>query len=224
MSHRTLRRLLLLVLLAGSAQAATLYKWVDADGRVHYTDQPPAPGAKVTEARAAPSSAASGGADATLPYALRTPAARYPVTLYSSPECDACGAARAHLAARGVPFSEKLLKTTADVDAFRQLGFAREAVPALAVGREKTVGFEAEGWNRLLDAAGYPKTSLLPAGWKPAAAQPLAGERKAAATRAPDVVFTEPAGGEQPPFLPRRPVPAAAPSAAPAAPTTSIRF
>ncbi len=214
MSHRTLRRSLLLVLLAGSAQAATLYKWVDADGRVHYTDQPPAPGAKVTETRAAPSSSASGGADTTLPYALRTPAARYPVTLYSSPECDACGAARAHLAARGVPFTEKLLKTTADVDAFRQLGFAREAVPALSVGREKTVGFEAEGWNRLLDAAGYPKTSVLPAGWKPAAAQPLAGERKAAATRAPEVVFNEPVDNEQPPFLARRPVPAAAPPAA----------
>ena len=36
--------LIILMLLAGMASAAGIYKWVDSDGTVHYTDQPP-PGA-----------------------------------------------------------------------------------------------------------------------------------------------------------------------------------
>lgn len=39
-----MQKIILLALLAGfclTAQAEQLYKWVDADGKVHYTDQPP---------------------------------------------------------------------------------------------------------------------------------------------------------------------------------------
>lgn len=41
-----MRRALLLALIATVATAGDLYRWVDAEGRVHYTDSPP-PGIKV---------------------------------------------------------------------------------------------------------------------------------------------------------------------------------
>lgn len=41
---------LILSLLAGSAQAATVYRWVDEDGKVHYSDSP-RPGAERIELR-----------------------------------------------------------------------------------------------------------------------------------------------------------------------------
>ncbi len=39
---------LLAALLAGGAVAAQVYKWKDADGKMHYSDTPPPAGAKVT--------------------------------------------------------------------------------------------------------------------------------------------------------------------------------
>jgi hypothetical protein len=35
-----------LLLSAGTCLAGPLYRWVDSDGRVHYSDQPPPPSAK----------------------------------------------------------------------------------------------------------------------------------------------------------------------------------
>jgi glutaredoxin len=110
-------------------------------------------------------SAAPAG-DGRLPYPLRVAAARYPVTLYTSRDCGVCDSARAHLTQRGIPFAEQSLRTEADVQTFKRLGFTEQSVPALAVGREKTGGFDPQGWDQLLDAAGYPKTSMLPRGWQ----------------------------------------------------------
>jgi len=39
---------LLSALLAGAAVAGQIYKWKDADGKIHYSDAPPPAGAKVT--------------------------------------------------------------------------------------------------------------------------------------------------------------------------------
>jgi hypothetical protein len=169
--------ILLLSLLAASANAAT-YKWIDADGRVTYGDRPPSASARpMNEAAAAPNAEAPG--DGRLPYALRTAAARFPVVIYTAKDCAACAAGRDHLQRRGIPFSERVLRTQADVDALLARGFAEALVPALSVGRERASGFEGGGWDALLDAAGYPKSSMLPKGWRPAAPEPLAGERGA---------------------------------------------
>jgi Domain of unknown function (DUF4124) len=50
-----MRRLLLLaLLLAAPPASAVLYKWVDQDGKVHYSDQPPPGGAKKSGVLKAP--------------------------------------------------------------------------------------------------------------------------------------------------------------------------
>ncbi len=164
---------------------AAQYKWIDDDGKVNYGDRPPttqvrmlaSPG-KGTSVAAAPPSA-----DSVLPVALKTAAARFPVTLYTGRDCAPCGQARAHLAKRGIPYSEKTITSAADAQAFKKLGFPDLSVPALTVGQERQSGYEAGAWDGLLDLGGYPKASLLPPDFKGANPEALAGEKPGPAGR-----------------------------------------
>lgn len=72
--------LLILLTLASASALAGLNKWVDADGKVHYSDQPPPANAKATTLRS-PSSAKdsateSGAAASSAPAAPKTIAER----------------------------------------------------------------------------------------------------------------------------------------------------
>jgi len=152
-----------LAMLPGFAQAQ--YKWIGADGRVNYSDLPPPPEHRRvlrTPGGAVHADAASGG-DLRLPYALRSAVLRYPVVLYTGDDCPPCEQGRSLLSKRGVPFTEKRIQTGADARAFEALGFGESGLPALSVGASKMVGFESTRWDQALDAAGYPKSSMLPA-------------------------------------------------------------
>jgi hypothetical protein len=139
-----------------SAQSAPLYRWVDIDGKVHYTDQPPPPSAarKVEE-----KTLGTPAADVVqLPYASRLAAKNFPVTLYNSGCGEACTKAREHLTKRGVPFNEKDAGTP-EVQAELMKLIGTLEVPVLAVGTvTRLKGYEPGAWNAALDEAGYPKS------------------------------------------------------------------
>lgn len=140
-----------------SAQSASLYRWVDIDGKVHYTDHPPPPSAarKVEEK----SIGTPPADDGPLPYASRLAAKNFPVTLYNSGCGEACTKAREHLTQRGVPFNEKDAGTTEVQAELKKLIGALE-VPVLAVGTvTRLKGYESGAWNAALDEAGYPKSA-----------------------------------------------------------------
>lgn len=170
-----------------SPDAHAQFKWVDSSGRVNYSDRPPAPGEPRSALAAAAGKSASGTAaaastgDAALPWALRSATTRYPVVLYTTAECDPCELARQHFAQRGVPYVEKRVETAADLLAFKSLGFANSLFPSASIGPEKLTGYEEIGWNRTLDATGYPKSSMLPANY---AARTVAPMRAASAADA----------------------------------------
>jgi len=171
----------LMVLLA-ALPAQAQYKVIGADGKVTYTDRPPASGKdKVT---AISSRGVSGGAvDVTLPLELRQPVARYPVTLYTiTGTCAPCETARQLLRQRGVPYAEKQVQTPEDSEALERLSGARDA-PTLAIGSQMMRGFAPEVWSSYLDAAGYPRESRLPASYQYAAATPIVERREASAAR-----------------------------------------
>lgn len=242
-----------LVAALSCAPALAQYKWVAADGTVTYGDRPP-PGARPLGQPGAVASAAAGsgasersaqnratGAPDTagLPYELRLAAQRHPVTLYVTNDCQPCELARAHLVRRGIPYSAREVRTAQDAEAFRSLGFAELSFPAIAVGRDRTVGFEPGGWDRMFDAAGYPKTSKLPARWQAAQAEPLTAPETSRLTvqvEAPlaagqDVAqaagqdaSTMPATAETSPSAARSRASASASSASAAAPEPTIRF
>jgi glutaredoxin len=201
---------------ACAAPAWALYKVVDANGRVTYTDRPPgtegAQQTAVVRPVAPPTAAAT---DAAWPFALREPVRRYPVTLYTAADCPPCEAARRLLQQRGIPYTEKTVKTDSDARAFDQLGAGR-MVPGLGVGSRQLRGLDEAQWISYLDAAGYPAASALPPGWKPPPATPLAPAPKADLAALPSAPpLTQDAQQAR-----SRPRPAAAPSPS----ATTLRF
>ncbi|MEY8877781.1 MAG: glutaredoxin family protein, partial [Leptothrix sp. (in: b-proteobacteria)] len=163
------------LLLGGTLPAVAQYKVVGPDGRVTFTDRPPITALDrprgAASAASAPAAAAADGLEA-LPYALRQVVARYPVTLYTGPNCAPCDAARTLLRQRGVPHTERIAATSADVNELVRLEQTNE-VPILRLGAQRQVGFQREDWTATLDAAGYPRQSQLPARYRQAAAAPL---------------------------------------------------
>jgi hypothetical protein len=147
-----------LLVLAFAAAAQSTYRWTDKEGKVHYTDHPPAPN-EASKVEKKPSVLL--GADPTASYALRQATADYPVTLYTQPECgDPCKDGRDHLMQRGVPFTDKRVATEADVAALRPLiGEGEPILPVMQIGRKVAKGYLRSNWDSLLDAAGYPKAA-----------------------------------------------------------------
>jgi len=217
---------ILTVLAALAAPAAAQYKWVDEKGTVTYSDLPPPPRVMATTM---PPLAPSRGEDGALPAMLRATAAKHPVTLYTTSGCTPCQQARAHLSRRGIPFAERTVRTTADAGAFRKAGFAENAFPTVEVGRERGIGYEEGEWDRLLDTAGYPSSSLLPASYRQAPARGLAAADRPAATDAAsaDAGDTAEADAATDARAARRQASAARANATPPLPppgTTTIRF
>lgn len=165
---------LALLLAAGTALAQPVYRNVDKNGKVTFSDQPPAANAQP----AAPRAAATAGAGAGLPYEVRQVAQRYPVTLYTSDECGPCGAGRSLLVTRGIPFDERTVKSTEDVDALQRLS-GQNSLPLLSIGTQQLKGFSDAEWSQYLDAAGYPKSAQLPASYRNPPAQPLVAQQAA---------------------------------------------
>lgn len=160
-----------LALAATSAVAAqTAFKWVDSSGQVHYGDRPPSSGAVEFSVAQAASTARTPG----LPVELANASRQFPVVLYVTDDCNPCSFGRRLLAERGIPYTEKRVNSAEDIAAMKALGFAEIGFPALSVGREQNTGFDNRAWARLLDGAGYPAASMLPAGWQAPPATPLA--------------------------------------------------
>jgi len=152
----------LLALVLSCAQADTLYRWVDKEGKVHYGDRPAADAINAEQKRFGPAPSQS---DDELSYGIRKAKQDFPVTLYGSANCgEYCVKARALLNKRGIPYVEKNLETKEDVDAFKKLT-GGDRTPTLMVGKTPLIGFEEGQWNSELDIAGYPK--IVPYGTKP---------------------------------------------------------
>jgi len=175
--------LLAAALAAWMLPAWALYKVVGPDGRVTYTDRPPADARAARVPGVEPPAVAPAAERARWPAALREAAERFPVTLYAAASCTPCDEARRLLQARGVPFSEKRIASEEEVQALERLSGAR-LVPALTIGRQAISGLQPQDWNGWLDAAGYPRSSVLPASWKPPAPTALIPGRPASAPSA----------------------------------------
>jgi glutaredoxin len=144
-------------LIATTAGAqSNVYRWVDKDGKTHFTDTPPPADAKsITQKRL------GDAPPVDLPYAVRTAMDKNPVTLYSAPSCgEACISARDLLTQRGIPFSERNAQANAQAqEALKKLVGGLE-VPVLTVGTTTLKGYESGQWHAALSDAGYPRTRL----------------------------------------------------------------
>ena len=145
----------LICLLPGIVAAQQqMYRYVDKDGRVVYSDTAPPSDARNVQQKKL------GGnyIETSEPYALQIAQQRNPVTLYAGNCGPLCDSSRALLNRRGVPYREidpsqpgeapKLKQATGDMQ-----------VPVLTIGAAHVLkGFEEDRWQGALDQAGYPKT------------------------------------------------------------------
>jgi hypothetical protein len=153
--------------IAFPAVAQTMYQWKDPKtGTTIYSDQAPPPGTKPLGTK----QGAVASDERQQSFATRTAAEKFPVVLYTSADCtDACQRARGLLNGRGVPFQEKIVQPdTPEMEELKKLTGGEGFVPTVTVGRQSNKGFDAAGWNNLLDLAGYPKTAAF--GSKPSGA------------------------------------------------------
>lgn len=194
------------------AGAQQIYRIVGPDGRVTFSDQPPlqSAGAAPTVAKSVPLPGAGGSDAALLPFELRQVASRFPVSLYTGPDCAPCAVGRTMLMSRGIPFTEKSVTTKDDVDALRRLAGSSPALPFLTIGGQQLKGYSETEWTQFLDAAGYPKTSQLPPAYVPAPVTPLVAAQEPRVQRR--AAPTPPAAAAQ------------APAPAPADNPAGIRF
>lgn len=164
---------LLFVGASSVAQVQQVYRYVDSDGRVVYSDKPPPANAKDAQAKRIGGNTIE---TSDLSYATQQAQERYPVTLYTFACGVVCDTAQGLLNKRGVPHTvidvsqgdgaERLKRLTGGLDA-----------PALQVGEQHSLGFNESKWQNLLNDAGYPKTPTprnTPVGRGPAPA-PIEG-------------------------------------------------
>ena len=173
------------LMLAASAQAQTVYRIVAPDGKVSFSDQPPPPTSKAKVTTAATNRGGS-VVSASLPFELREIVQRYPVTLYTSANCSPCASARNLLTSRGVPFTERTINNSEDADALKRIS-GSTSLPVGTIGSQQLKGFSDDEWSQYLDAAAYPKTSVLPASYKPSAPQPLVVYKAPVEPAKPDI-------------------------------------
>jgi glutaredoxin len=187
------RAFLIAILLTASATlaAAQLYRWVDEKGNVEWRDTPPPPAAKKVEQRKVGGSTIE---TSELPFSLQQAVKRFPVTLWTTDCGEACTKARAHLARRGVPHTEK--NPQVEIENFKKASGGSMEVPMLLVGANRLTGYHEINWDAALDSAGYPKTAMVKL--KPQPRQEAAPAAKPPVTDKPQVkLYTTADCGQQ---------------------------
>ena len=175
-----------------------VYRVVDGKGRVTFTDRVPNdPSIKVTNgtgrALSTDASTDTSGLDKLSPE-LRAIASRFPVTLYTGPNCGPCQLSRSTLNARGIPFTEKTVANQQDVASLLRVT-GDTTLPIMTVGGQRIRGFVEEEYAQFLDAAEYPAKSALPPGYRNPPATPLVAATSAAAAGGADGASPQGAGG-----------------------------
>jgi len=181
MTSRLLFSLIMFVI--SVAAHAQVYKWVDADGKVTYSDVPPPKTAVKVETKMFSESSES---TASLPFELAEAVKNMPATLYTSDKCTPCDDGRSFLKQNGIPFSEKTVTTNADLAKLNAISGGTQ-LPVLTIGKSKFKGYNFTEWRSSLSQAGYPESNMLPADYQYPAAQPAAPALtpKAGEARAP---------------------------------------
>jgi len=143
-----------IVATGAAAQNQQVYRYVDKDGRIVYSDRGPPSDAKDIQSKRLRGNVIE---DNVIPIAAQQAQERFPVTLYSFACGEVCTQAEALLNRRGVPFATVNVETTEGAEQLNKMTGELRA-PVLQVGDRTFVkGYSEQQWNAALDEAGYPK-------------------------------------------------------------------
>jgi glutaredoxin len=137
-----------------AAQGQQVYRYVDKEGRIVYSDRGPPSDAKDVQAKRMRGNLIE---DSATPIAAQQAQERFPVTLYSFNCGEVCTQGEALLNRRGVPFATVNVETPEGAEQLNKMTGELRA-PVLQVGDRTFVkGYSETQWNTALDEAGYPK-------------------------------------------------------------------
>jgi hypothetical protein len=105
------------------------------------------------------------------------------------------------LSGRGIPFTERTVTTPEDSDYLQRLT-GENSLPMLSIGGQRLKGYAESEWLQYLDAAGYPKTSVLPAGYRNPPPAPMVAVQKAPVNKSEEKIEKPPAEPAPPPVAP----------------------
>jgi hypothetical protein len=137
-----------------AAQVQQVYRYVDPEGRVVYSDKPPPPNARDAQAKRIGRNTIE---TSNLSYTAALAEERFPVTLYTFGCGTICDTASALLNKRGIPHAVVDVGQADGADKLKRLTGGLDA-PALQVGDQFTTGFNENRWQSMLTEAGYPQT------------------------------------------------------------------
>ena len=137
------------------ADAQQVYRWVDASGRVQYSDQAPPAGTKNVQEKNVGGNSIQNN---DLSLLAQDAQKKNPVTLYISECGEACDAAKAYLNKRGIPHTMVDPTRSLELNKKFKEDTGASVVPVLKVGEKRLSGWSESSWASALDAAGYPKT------------------------------------------------------------------
>ena len=140
---------------AASAQQQ-VYRYVDKDGKVVYSDRSPPTDSKDVQAKRLSANFIESN---TVPIATTQAAERFPATLYTFACGTVCQNAEALLNRRGVPYTTVNVEDVKGAEQLKKLTGEQQA-PVLQLGDKLVAkGFNESRWQAMLDEAGYPKSA-----------------------------------------------------------------
>jgi len=132
-----------------AVHATGVYKWTDADGRVHFGDSPPGE----TNAQEIKIQTFDGLAEVS---GVSGDTVDRSVTVFSAVWCGMCQKAKQHLKSRGVSFTEyDIEKSGIGKSEFKRLGGS--GVPVILVGAQRMNGFNPAKLDKMLKDVGLLK-------------------------------------------------------------------
>lgn len=134
-------------LFLSSPCAAEIYKWVDAEGRVHFSDRKPEnQAATEIEVEINTYQSVSYG-PSEIDTAKIAPGAR--IVMLSASWCGSCKKAKTYFRRNGIPFTEyDIEKSSKGRKLFEQMG--AKGVPVILVGKKRMNGFSEAAFERLI--------------------------------------------------------------------------
>lgn len=150
----------LMTLLPALTSTAQVYKWVDDNGKVHYSDSRPQNDTQTLQIKGTISSyapkAVSGRADEPAPQAQTARSTRLAkngeVVIFTTASCGYCKMAKRYFKSHQIPYREMKVDTSAQANKlFQQLG--GRGVPLTVIGRvnseQKISGFSEAKFDQL---------------------------------------------------------------------------
>ena len=141
--------LCLVFLIVSTQSYAQLYKWVDADGNVHYGDNPPED-AKLEQIAGEVTSYTSVNVEAYAfdPNNTTQSNGAKSVVMYSTSWCGYCRKAARHFRKNSIPFTERDIEKSAyAAREYKKLN--GRGVPVILIGKKRMNGFDAKTFDKI---------------------------------------------------------------------------